>query len=61
MPFPAFQENAFQNLGAHGTKGFQVSSSTPPISGGGPYQMIHHHHHCHGAWLLAALLLEWFR
>ena len=49
MATPAFQENAFQNLTAHGIKGFQVSDSgggTP--SGGGGAQMWHHHHAAHG-------------
>lgn len=48
MASPAFQEDAFQNLTAHGTKGFQVSDSAgPPISGGSG-TMIHHHYHAHG-------------
>jgi hypothetical protein len=53
MASPAYQESGFQNLTAHGTKGFQVTDSDSGGGAVGVYVQIHHHYHVHG--LLLAL------
>lgn len=61
MASPAFQESAFQNLTAHGTKGFQVSDSDAG-GGGGVDDYTTKHHHCYQGWLIVAVLADlWAR
>lgn len=60
MASPAFQEDAFQNLTAHGIKGFQVTDSDAG-GGGAGNEYVQKHHHFYAGWLLPACLALWER